>query len=65
MLHNKEWKITEYRMGRGREYRYTLAYIHSDGTCDIIRLSEKDITALSYLKGALDIYLSNLIDETK
>ena len=46
MIHNKEWRIAEYRMGRGREYRYTLSYEHTDGTFDTVRLTESDLNNL-------------------
>jgi len=46
MIHNKEWRIAEHRMGRGREYRFTLTYEHTDGTFDTIRLTESDIDNL-------------------
>ena len=40
MINNREWRIAEYRMGRGREWIYTLANERTDGSFDIMRLNE-------------------------
>ena len=40
MINNREWRVAEYRMGRGREWVYTLANEHTDGSYDTIRLNE-------------------------
>ena len=40
MINNREWRIAEYRMGRGREWIYTLANERTDGSYDIMRLNE-------------------------
>ena len=40
MINNREWRIAEYRMGRGRELVYTLANEHTDGSYDTMRLNE-------------------------
>ena len=40
MINNHEWRIAEYRMGRGREWVYTLANEHTDGSFDTMRLNE-------------------------
>ena len=40
MINNREWRVAEYRMGRGREWVYTLAIEHTDGSYDTIRLNE-------------------------
>tara|TARA_B100000029_G_scaffold353379_1_gene346041 strand:- start:1345 stop:1554 length:210 start_codon:yes stop_codon:yes gene_type:complete len=42
-INNKEWRIAEYRMGRGREWTYTLAHEDTDGTYHTIRLNENAI----------------------
>ena len=39
-INNKEWRIAEYRMGRGREYRYTLSHETTDGTYTTIELAD-------------------------
>ena len=40
MINNREWRIAEYRMGRGREWVYTLANECTDGSYDTMRLNE-------------------------
>jgi len=40
MINNREWKVAEYRMGRGREWVYTLANELTDGSFDTMRLNE-------------------------
>ena len=40
MINNREWRVAEYRMGRGREWVYTLANEHTDGSFDTMRLNE-------------------------
>ncbi len=40
MINNCEWRVAEYRMGRGREWVYTLANEHTDGSFDTMRLNE-------------------------
>ena len=40
MINNREWRVAEYRMGRGREWVYTLANEHTDGSYETMRLNE-------------------------
>lgn len=40
MINNCEWRVAEYRMGRGREWVYTLASELTDGSYDTMRLNE-------------------------
>ena len=40
MINNREWRVAEYRMGRGREWVYTLANEQTDGSFDTMRLNE-------------------------
>ena len=40
MINNREWRVAEYRMGRGREWVYTLAYERTDASYDTMRLNE-------------------------
>ena len=40
LINNREWRIAEYRMGRGREWVYTLANERTDGSYDTMRLNE-------------------------
>jgi len=43
MINNREWRIAEYRMGRGREWVYTLANENTDGSYETMRLNEMAI----------------------
>ena len=40
MINNREWRVAEYRLGRGREWVYTLANERTDGSFDTMRLNE-------------------------
>ena len=40
MINNCQWRIAEYRMGRGREWVYTLANELTDGSFETMRLNE-------------------------
>ena len=40
MINNREWRIAEHRMGRGREWVYTLENERTDGSYDTMRLNE-------------------------
>ena len=40
-INNLEWRIAEYRMMGGREYRYTLSYEHTDGSYETMSLNER------------------------
>ena len=40
MINNREWRVAEYRMGRGREWVYTLSNERTDGSYDTMRLNE-------------------------
>ena len=40
-INNTEWTIAEYRMSRGREYRYTLSYEDTDGSFTTMSLNER------------------------
>ena len=46
MINNREWRVAEYRMGRGREWVYTLANEHTDGSYDTMRLNEVAISKI-------------------
>ena len=41
MINNTEWRIAEYRMGRGREYKYTLSHEDTDGSYVTMSLNER------------------------
>ena len=41
VINNKEWRIAEYRMGRGRQWIYTLSYEETDGSYTTMSLNER------------------------
>ena len=43
MINNREWRVAEYRMGRGREWIYTMSNENTDGSYDTMRLNETAI----------------------
>ena len=43
MINNCEWRVAEYRLGRGREWVYTLSNENTDGSFDTMRLNETAI----------------------
>ena len=46
-INNKEWRIAEYRMGRGREWKYTLSYEDTDGSYTTMSLNERAIDSIT------------------
>ena len=40
IINNRDWRVAEYRMGRGREWLYTLAIEYTDGSFDTMRINE-------------------------
>ena len=46
-INNKEWRIAEYRMGRGREWKYTLSHEDTDGTYTTMSLNERAIDSIT------------------
>ena len=43
MINNSEWRVADYRLGRGREWVYTLSNEQVDGSFDTIRINETAI----------------------
>jgi hypothetical protein len=43
LINNREWEVTEYRMGRGRKWIYILAHKRTDGSYDTMSLEENAI----------------------
>jgi hypothetical protein len=41
VINNREWRVAEYRMGRGREWIYTLSHEETDGTYVTMSLNER------------------------
>ena len=46
MINNRQWRVAEYRMGRGREWGYTLSHENTDGSFKTLRLNERAIDTL-------------------
>ena len=51
IINNKEWLIAEYRMGRGREWIYTLSHEDTDGTHATMSLNERAMDGLALSGG--------------
>ena len=47
VINNTEWLISEYRMGRGREWKYTLSYEDTDGSYTTMSLNERAIDSIT------------------
>ena len=41
IINEVEWVISEHRMGRGREWKYTLSYEETDGSFTTMSLNER------------------------
>ena len=54
MINNVEWTIAEYRMGRGREWKYTLSHKDTDGSYTTMSLNERAMDGVT-LTGQLTI----------
>ena len=52
-INNIEWRIAEYRMGRGREWVYTLAHEDTDGSYTTMRLNEIAIDGITLVGGMI------------
>ena len=50
-INNKEWRIAEFRMGRGREWKYTLSHEDTDGTYTTMSLNERAIDGITLAGG--------------
>ena len=45
-INNTEWIISEHRMGRGRQWTYTLSHEDTDGNYTTISLNERAMDGL-------------------
>ena len=54
VINNLEWRIAEHRLGRGREYKYTLSYEETDGTYTTMSLNERAMDGLTSSGGFLN-----------
>ena len=46
-INNKDWRIAEYRMGRGREWKYTLSHEDTDGSYTTMSLNERAMDGIT------------------
>ena len=52
-INNTEWVIAEYRMGRGREWVYTLSHEDTDGSYTTMRVNERAIDGITLVGGMI------------
>ena len=53
-INNTEWRVAEYRMGRGREWVYTLSHEDTDGSYTTMRVNERAIDGITLTGGFLN-----------
>ena len=53
VINNTEWLISEYRMGRGRQWTYTLSHEETDGTYTTMSLNERAMDGLKSTGGMM------------
>ena len=53
MINNIEWRIAEYRMGRGREWKYTLSHEETDGSYTTMSLNERAMDGITLTGGMM------------
>ena len=46
-INNTDWTISEHRMGRGREWIYTLSHEDTDGSYTTMSLNERAINGIT------------------
>ena len=52
-INNVEWRIAEFRMGRGREWKYTLSHEDTDGSYTTMSLNERAIDGITLVGGMI------------
>jgi len=53
LINNVEWLIAEYRMGRGRQWTYTLSHEDTDGSYTTMSLNERAMDGLALSGGMM------------
>ena len=53
VINNIEWLIAEYRMGRGRQWIYTLSHEDTDGSFTTMSLNERAMDGLALSGGMM------------
>ena len=57
MINNCEWRVVEYRLGRGREWVYTLSNEDIDGSFETMRLNETAIGKIMPSESRTDLII--------
>ena len=52
-INNTDWTISEHRMGRGREWKYTLSHESTDGSFTTMSLNERAMDGLALTGGMI------------
>ena len=52
-INNTDWVIAEHRMGRGREWKYTLSHEDTDGSYTTMSLNERAMDGLALTGGMM------------
>ena len=52
-INNRDWRVAEYRMGRGREWVYTLSHEATDGSYTTMRVNERAIDGITLVGGMI------------
>ena len=52
-INNADWRVAEYRMGRGREWVYTLSHEDTDGSYTTMSLNERAIDGITLVGGMI------------
>ena len=52
-INNADWRVAEYRMGRGREWVYTLSHEDTDGSYTNMRVNERAIDGITLVGGMI------------
>ena len=60
IINNSEWRVAEFRMGRGREWVYTLSFEDTDGSFETIRLNETAITKIMLTESQGEEYVQEV-----
>ena len=53
LINNTDWIISEYRMGRGRQWTYTLSYEDTDGSYTTMSLNERAMDGVTINGGMM------------
>ena len=54
VINNMEWVISEHRMGRGRQWLYTLSHEETDGSYITMSLNERAMDGLALSGGFIN-----------